>query len=353
MTDLEAMFSDIQVPGQEVTPAPAVPTPPVAPVVPDVPMPAPVPEPVAPPHVPEPVAQPTPVPTPPVAPQPVAPQPVAPTPAPMPAPAAPVLNVTPTVGVMPAGTMPMVTPMAPAVPQSTAMQAVGNDFSIDLPDSLKAQLSEEGTTIGDIGMKVSRVPIEKYRASASKIDRIGFITNKVIPIKYHYIPEKGYILCFNGKCCEIQGNPTIRYLFPIVVYQTDAEGSVCGGKVQLNMLAAGDDLYKTIQTLHRGSASVGGIDKIDLLVTCTDEHYQKLTLVQAGPALWRTSMQMAEYLRDQWLKNADKAYMAVARKVDEFSFLKMIDASDDGTDTNAGAPTYDASQTQDLSKFFS
>lgn len=351
LTDLESMFADVQIPGQEVPqPAPAPVAPPVA-------------------EAPQPVAPP-PVPTPP----PVVPQtpPVVPQPAPIPE---PVVAPTPVQQVVEA-TVPQVpvapvTPAAqPTIPQATqstlsasqvpsTMQSntavadkVPDDFSIDLPENLKSQLIEAGADIGEIGMKVSRVPIEKYRASASKIDRIGFITTKVIPVKMHYIEGKGSIMCFHGKCCELQGNPSVRYLFPIAVYQTDAEGNVSGGKVQLMMLSAGEDLYKTIQTLHKGSASMGGIDHVDLLVTCTDEKYQKLSLVQAGPAIWRSYRQIAEFLASKWKADGDKAYMAVARKVDESSFMKMLDMDVDD-DKDQAPQQFDPSVNQDLSKFFS
>jgi hypothetical protein len=236
--------------------------------------------------------------------------------------------------------------------QSVVADSVAADFSIDLPDTLKQSLVEAGADIGEIGMKVSRVPIEKYKASASKIDRIGFITTKVIPVKTHYFEGKGSIMCFHGKCCELGGNPAVRYLFPIAVYQTDTEGNVCGSKVSLMMLSAGEDLYKTIQTLHKGSASMGGIDHVDLLVTCTDEKYQKLSLVQAGPSIWRQYRQIAEFLSQKWMADGDKAYMAVARKVDESSFMRMMDMDSEG-DTSQAPAQFDPSQNADLTRFFS
>ena len=240
----------------------------------------------------------------------------------------------------------------PAKKENTQVQeqkGVANDFAIDMPDTLKSSLADVGIEVGDIGMKVSRVPIEKYKASASKVDRIGFITQKVIPVKFHYIDGAGSILCTGGKCCEYGGNPTVRYLFPIVEYQTDSDGNVTGGKVSLKMLSAGEDLYKSIQTINKGSMANGGIDHVDLLVTCTDEHYQKITLVQAGPALWRQYSQIAEFLRDKWMQDGDKSYMAVARKVDDETLMKLLDI--EGEDE--GSQTIDMSQNTDLSKFFS
>jgi len=259
-----------------------------------------------------------------------------------------------------------VTPVAPVqtVPtsslgyNSSTMQAtslspskVPDNFKIDLPEESKQALRDVGADVGEIGMKVSRIPIEKYRGSISKIDRISFITTSVVPVKYHYIEErKSSIVCFRGKCCSMCGNPTVRYLFPIAVYQTDAEGTVVGGKLTLMALSAGEDLYKSIMTINKGSMSFGGIDHVDLLVTCTDETYQKLSLVQAGPAIWRQYQPMANFLAETYQRDGDKIYMAVARKVDEDSFMKMI--GNEASVSVPGIPQGQEGVPYDLSKYF-
>lgn len=237
----------------------------------------------------------------------------------------------------------------PAVQQSAA--PVDNNFSIGMPDDMQSELADVGIEVGDIGVKVSRVPIDKYKASASKIDRIGFLLNKVIPIKMHYIEGVGSIICFHGKCCEVAGTPMVRYLFPIVVYTTDSDGNICGSKISLQMLSLGEDAYKTIITINKSCAAMGGMDHVDLLVTCTDETYQKMTFVQAGPAVWRQYASIANFLREKWMQDGSKSYMAVARKMDEETFLKMMNMDDAGSDNSA--QSFDPSKNADLTKFFS
>lgn len=241
--------------------------------------------------------------------------------------------------------------MAPAVQQSQTLATVGDDFSIGLPESMQNELAEVGIEVGDIGVKVSRVPIDRYKASASKIDRIGLLINKVIPIKTHYLEGVGSIICFHGKCCEVAGSPMVRYLFPIVVYSTDSDGNITSGKVSLMMLSVGEDTYRTLITLSKSCAHVGGLDHVDLLVTCTDETYQKMTFVNAGPAVWRQYPQVANFLKEKWLQDGSKSYMAVARKMDEETFLKVMNLDDSGADNSA--QSFDPSKNSDLSKFFS
>lgn len=240
-----------------------------------------------------------------------------------------------------------------ATAQVAQSKGVSDDFEIGFSDEMLANLQRDGVSVEEIGVKISRVPIERYKASTSKVDRIAFITSKVIPVKFHYIDGVGSIMCFHGKCCELAGTPTVRYLFPIAVYQTDTEGNISGGKVELKMLSAGEDFYKQIQTIAKGARAAtkgkGGIDHIDLLVTCTDDQYQKISLTFGGMATWRQYKSIAEFLRTRWLQDGDKAYMAIARKVDEKALLKLMNIDADEEEQGRG---FDNVSEQDFSNFF-
>lgn len=233
--------------------------------------------------------------------------------------------------------------------QNTALQGVGDDFEIDLPEELQKSMEEMGIVVGDMGTRVSKVPIDKYKASTAKVDRISFLTKKVIALKFHYIQDVGSIVCFGGKCCEVGGTPQVRYLFPIAVYSTDSEGNISGKKIELKILAAGEDLYKNIQTINNGTKQNGGIDHVDLLVTCTDDKFQKISLTYAGNATWRMYSQIAQFLSERWKKDGANAYMAVARKCDEASLMKLMGLDDQG-EADSGQQ-FNAANT-DLSKFF-
>lgn len=242
---------------------------------------------------------------------------------------------------------------APAATNAVA-NTNGGAVSVTTSEAaLKALEDTAGVTVGDIGMKVSRVPIEKYKASTQRVDRIGFVTKGVIAVKTHFVDGVGSILCFGKKCCEISGVPTVRYLFPVVVYSTDNEGNIVGKKVDLRILSAGEDLYKSIITINRATASTGGIDSVDLLVTCTDDKYQKITLNQAGPAAWKKSTAATKLISERWASDAEYAYMAIARKVDEAAFLQLVGV-EAGAGAGAGAPggQFDETANADLGKFF-
>lgn len=219
---------------------------------------------------------------------------------------------------------------------------------IGLSQKAEASLeSTRGVVVGEIGMKVARVPIERYKATTQKIDRISVITKKVIAVKTHYFDGVGSVLCMESKCCEIGGMPNVRYLFPIVVYSTDNEGNIVGKKLDLKILSAGEDLYKSIITVNASCKAVGGIDQVDLYVTCTDEKFQRISLNQAGMAAWRKSKNATQFVVEKWAKDSEFAYMSVARKVDEEALLKLLGMEG----TGEGPQVFDDSNT-DLNSFF-
>jgi hypothetical protein len=237
------------------------------------------------------------------------------------------------------------------------VEVVSSNPTVTMSPISAGKLESHGLVVGDIGTKISRVPIEKYKASTTKTDRIGFVSKQVIGVKSHYIEDNGSVLCFGKKCCEVLGLPQVRYLFPIVIYSTDNEGTIVGKKIEIKILTAGEDLYKSIITISRGLATQGGIDNADMLVTCTDDKFQKITLSPIGPAAWKKSGTIVQMVNDRWAADAEYAYMALARKVDEATFLKLVgmdESTSSTTGLNSSAPggSFNAAVNQDISKFF-
>lgn len=207
-----------------------------------------------------------------------------------------------------------VQPQAPvAQPQANAITAVSDDFEITFDDNITKALESKGIEVINVGDFISSVPIEKYRGEKGRVDRISFLTDKAIPVKYHYMPEikGGAFLCFNGDCCK-HDKAVIRYLFPICKYTTDNNGRVTDTKVTLKMLSAGKDLYKNINIIKGTCEGMGGLSRADFLIACTDSQYQKFTINFAGRAAWRTNATVANYLKEEWEANGAECYKAVA-----------------------------------------
>ncbi len=233
------------------------------------------------------------------------------------------------------------------VSSDTKVDVVREDIDIRLPDDFFSEFGNN-VVVGDVGMKIARAPIEKYKGSTQKIDRCSFVSQQVVGIKTHYFEGVGSILCFNGKCCEMGGLPAVRYLYGMILYSTDNDGNIVSNKLDLRVLSAGDDLNKNLTTVQKGNVGVGGIDKIDCLITCTDDKYQKLSFSPAGPATWRKSKKAVQSISERWMNDGKYAYMAVARKVEPDSFNTLMGLEGE----SSSAPNAFSEENTDLGKFF-
>ncbi len=208
----------------------------------------------------------------------------------------------------------------------------------------------EGGKPVEAGTKISRVPVEKYRGSTQKIDRISFLTNMYLPLKVHYFDGIGSIVCFEGKCCEFDGMPRARALYPIVLYSTDSKGKIIASSVELRVLSAGDDLNETIGMAKDAMADKGlSLTDGDYLVRCSDDKYQKLAIGYAGDVQWTKSAELRNFVKEKFKKNRNSLYMAVANKVSEETLLQRLGMEGDGV--TGGSPAY-SGEPEDLHAFF-
>ena len=139
------------------------------------------------------------------------------------------------------------------------------------------------------------------------------------------------------------GDPAVRYIVPVCVYDTTKNGDPASSNIELKVLSMGNELYQNIGMIaNTGTVrSLGGITHVDLSVNCTDEKYQKLTLIPTGEASWRKSAKAVEFLNNKWQESASEAYRALARSVDEATFIKIYDEA-----------TFGAKPSDDMNKGF-
>lgn len=188
-----------------------------------------------------------------------------------------------------------------------------------------------GIIKGKMGDKESKFPIEKMRFSENKKERIALLTPDVVIIKRHYDEDIGPFFCFDGLCCEKLGFPQVRYLFPIVVYNTDSSGTPVDKEVDIKVLQLGNELYDSIMDKHEAS---GDISNVDLVVSCSDEEYQRVSFTIAGGVNWVKDKEVKKYVYNFWKKNNKYMTMAVGREIDEQEFkqLKGLDNIEDNAD---------------------
>lgn len=186
-----------------------------------------------------------------------------------------------------------------------------------------------GVVVAETGTKVSRFPIERIKFTATKKERISIITDKVVIVKTHFIEDVGSIICNGSLCCEECGLPSVRYVFPIVHYEgTDKKGSLISSDIDVKCLAVGKDSYEELLTIMENK---GSLSQFDLVVTCSDEQYQKCSFTEAGNAKWKGSKKAIQYVAEKLKKNGKDIVLALGRIVDDAQLARMI-----GRDTAPG-----------------
>lgn len=188
-------------------------------------------------------------------------------------------------------------------------------FSFDVLSSLP------GVVVGDVGIEVSRFPVERAKFTTSARSLISIVSPKVVVIKTHYSEDMGNYICFGGKCCENDGLAKVRYLFPVVVYDTDKKGLPVSKDVSFRVLSLGKDSYDDVRTIMELN---GDISKMDLLVTCKDEQYQKVSVAQAGAARWRKDKNIAREVVLFWKDHMKDLLLPVARTISPEEYLKKM-----------------------------
>lgn len=183
--------------------------------------------------------------------------------------------------------------------------------------------------VADTGTKVSRFPIERIKFTANKKERISIITDKVVIVKTHYVEDVGSIICNGSLCCEECGLPSVRYVFPIVHYEgTDKKGSLVTSDISVKCLAVGKDNYEELLTIMENK---GSLTQFDLVVTCSDETYQKCSFTEAGPARWRSSRKAMETVASTLKKHGKDLILCLGRVVNDVQLAKLL-----GKDTAPG-----------------
>jgi hypothetical protein len=143
-----------------------------------------------------------------------------------------------------------------------------------------------------------------------------------------------------GECCDVFGLPSVRYVFPLLQYDTNDKGQVLSENVTCKIMSVGEGTYEQLCDINT-ILQEGGLDvtKTDLLVTCTDETYQKVTFTQANKSRFRDFPKEKVHKEIQkWKDNMSVSYRPVARMItpDEFRKAKAM-APTSGAASSANA----------------
>lgn len=110
----------------------------------------------------------------------------------------------------------------------------------------------------------------------------------------HYMKGVGYFLHKGPEYAEIAGGAPKTYVGTIIIeWNSDAEGNVTKDSLKrlplLHPWIVPKDKYQTIAASHRQFP----FGEHDLMVTCTDPSFQKMTFLPARSSLFRTMLERA------------------------------------------------------------
>ncbi len=190
---------------------------------------------------------------------------------------------------------------------STAMATGKPAFSLK---SLNLTKNCPSVVVAPTGSKLSKFPFPKLKFEEGRRVRLAILTEDVLMLKLHYHPDAGYIICDGGACCKYCDKVSIKYCYPVALYETDNSGRIVSQKVELRLLVLGGEMYDQISLL---SEIGGSITNMDLLFSCTSTQYQKCQVTQAGPCSWHNSETTSNYISEYMATNGDKILDAIGK----------------------------------------
>ena len=114
-----------------------------------------------------------------------------------------------------------------------------------------------------LGQGMFNQNVEKLVFKKNKQYLVHIMTGNVLAIKVHYRQGIGDFLCFGEECCDVEGSPRIRYILPVIVYDTLDNMEIVSHVVKNYALCLGPDVYEDLITLQELNGKVEDIEAID------------------------------------------------------------------------------------------
>lgn len=193
------------------------------------------------------------------------------------------------------------------VTNNTSLATSKPSFSLK---SLNLAAKCPAVVVASTGAKLSKYPFPKIKFEEGRRCRVAILTEDVIMLKLHYHPDLGSIICDGGACCKYCDKVSVKYCYPVVLYETDNAGRLISPKIELRLLVLGGEMYDQISLLSEIGGSITGMD---LLFSCTSTQYQKCQVTQASQAQWMNSETNVNYVTEYMKTNGDKLLDALGK----------------------------------------
>lgn len=187
-----------------------------------------------------------------------------------------------------------------------------------------------GVITGDMGLTVSRFPVDRMKFSKDSRTLVNVVSDQVAVVRVHYHENLGNYICFGEDCCEVDGLARVKYILPINVYDTDRKGKPTSPELTPRALSIGQDQYDDLMMIKELNGDLSGID---ILISCKDEQYQKLSFQAAGPARSVNNPKWKDTYRKSiefWKENYKNIVKSTARVINKKEWTRVM--KEDQTD---------------------
>lgn len=199
------------------------------------------------------------------------------------------------------------------------------------------QPAEDNVTLGD-----SRVDIQtfdRYKGRKGATDRFAILSTTLIRTRTHY-HEKGKTsktfkcLSTPGKlaaCCTHKGDPDQKFGLVLFQYLTDEKGALLTdekltGKVKLWVVS--ETRYLELSAIHKEFpllAGAFGDAQVDLMATCTEEKFQRMTFTPCNKAFWKTKEAWYDAMMSKEAKARAKLAKVMGLEMSENEILEFLE----------------------------
>jgi len=182
----------------------------------------------------------------------------------------------------------------------------------------------EEITLGD--KRVEIITLDRYKGRKGQKDRIAVVGRTLLRGNTHYFNNSSFrCLTTDPKdlavCCVKLGPATQRFAVVVFHYAADADGEIlapekCSGTLKVWLLS--ETRYDELNTLQKQWPLMdGGCGKPqhDLIIKCTEEQYQKMTIMPAPVAHWKTKEEWYNVISGKAEQAKFKMRLALGKKL--------------------------------------
>jgi len=199
-------------------------------------------------------------------------------------------------------------------------------------------------TFGDRNVELNT--LDRYKGKKGQVDRIVLLSKSLLRGNSHWFNNKTFRCLTEDPskpaiCCEKLGAPNQKFGVVILHYQADGEGNIvdeskCPGTLKIWVLT--ESKYQELSGVHKQWPLLdSGFDKPqhDLLIACTEEQYQRMTITPCPKAHWKSREAWYKALLLRVDKSKDRLALSVGKKLPESEVLEILGLA---VQTAAGTP---------------